>query len=321
MRRHFGSFGESTILPQIGRADKIGLSSPALPMRVPAVYVTCALVWGTTWFAIRRCIGEGGYPTFSAAALRFTLATAVVGALYAAGYGRPGPRNLRQLGALAGCGVLCAAGYALVYAGEQTIPGGLAAVLYGLLPLLTAFFATVGGVEKVQLRAVIGALVALAGIALLFADRAGVSGAQALGVGLVLVSVVISALYTTILKRVAADVSSLAATGVFLGTSAVVLAVLALVVDRRPVPWPPPAGPTVALVYLALVGSVGVFAAYFYLLKRVRLMTASTLVLVEPVIALTVDAIWERDVALSGRSYVGIAVTIAGVALTVLGRR
>jgi drug/metabolite transporter (DMT)-like permease len=298
----------------------VGLPSVRRVGAVPVVYLVCALVWGTTWFGIRRCIGEGGYPTFTAAALRFTLAAAVIGALYAAGYGRPGPRNLRQLAALAGCGVLSAAGYALVYAGEQSIPGGLAAVLYGLLPLVTAFFAIVGRVETVQPRAVVGALVALGGIALLFADRAGASGAQALGVGLVLVSVVVSALYTTILKRVAADVSSLAATGVFLGTSAVVLGVVALVVDRRPVPWPPPQGPTLALVYLSLVGSVGVFAAYFYLLKRVRLMTASTLVLVEPVIALTVDAIWERDVALSGRSYVGIAITIAGVALSVLGK-
>ncbi len=284
------------------------------------MYLICALVWGTTWFAIRRCIGEGGYPTFTAAALRFAIASAVLGALYATGRGRPGPRGVRQLGALVLCGLLCAVGYALVYAGEESISGGLAAVLYGTFPLFAALFATVGRVERVSPRALAGSLVALGGIAAVFADRAQVSRAQAIGILLVLASVVASALYTTILKRAAADVNALATTGVFLGTSAVALGVLGAAVDRRPVPWPPPPGPTLALAYLALVGSVVVFGAYFYLLKRVSVMTVSTLVLVEPLIALAVDAAWERGVTLDARSYAGMAVTIAGVAVSVLRR-
>jgi len=105
---------------------------------------------------------------------------------------------------------------------------------------------------------------------------------------------------------------------VFLGTAAVALGVFAGVFEREPIPWPPPAGPTIALVYLAVVGSVFVFACYFYLLKKVRLMTVAMLVLVEPVIALAVDALWEREVVLVARSYAGIAVTTAGVALSLL---
>ena len=34
--------------------------------------IVCALVWGTTWCAIRVCIGPGGYPPFLSTALRFT---------------------------------------------------------------------------------------------------------------------------------------------------------------------------------------------------------------------------------------------------------
>ena len=216
------------------------------------------------------------------------------------------------------CGLLSAVGYGLVYAAEQSISGGTAAVLYGTFPLFTAILATLGRVEKVRPRALAGSVVALVGIGIIFADRLQVSRAQGVGVLLVLASVVVSSLYTTILKRAGSDVNPLATTGVFLATSAVALGIFALLVDRRPVPWPPPAVPTIALLYLAIVGSVVVFAAYFYLLKRVTLMTISTLVLLEPIIALIVDAVGERDVVLVPRTYTGMAVTIAGVAVSVL---
>jgi drug/metabolite transporter (DMT)-like permease len=288
-------------------------------MLTPLAYVTCALIWGTTWFGIRRCIGPGGYPTFAAAALRFAIAGAILLAVRALGWGRPGPRSPRQVGALVLCGALSAIGYALVYAGEQSISGGLAAVIYGMFPLCTALIATIGRVEAIPRRALAGSTLALAGIGLVFADRLEVSRAQGAGVLLVLASVFVSALYSTILKRVASDVHPLASTGIFLGTAAFSLAAAAPLLEHRSLPWPPPLGPTVALVYLAVVGSVLVFLAYFVLLKRVTLMTLSTLALVEPVVALTVDAIGERDVVLSPRSYAGVAVTIGGVALSILG--
>lgn len=287
-------------------------------MRVAIVYAVVACIWGTTWFAIRRCIGEGGYPPLESASLRFLIAAGVLGALYASGRGRPGPRGGRQLLALAGCGVLCAAGYALVYLGEESIPGGLAAVLYGTFPLWTALFATAGRIERVSGRAIAGSLLAIGGTAYIFADRLDVSRAQARGVALVLVSVVVSALYTTLMKRAAAGVSPLASTGVFLGTSALVLAGAGAALEHRPLPLPPPVGPTLALLYLAIVGSVVVFAGYFWLMERVSLMTLSTLVLVEPILALAVDAAWERGVVLVARSYVGIALTIAGIGVSVV---
>jgi drug/metabolite transporter (DMT)-like permease len=288
-------------------------------MVLPLVYVVCALVWGTTWFAIRRCIGEGGYPTYGSAAIRFVIAAAILGAIYALGFGRPRPTR-RQVGAIVLAGLLGGASYGLIYTAEQRISGGLACVLYGTFPLATALAARIAGVERVSRRAIAGCVVALGGIAIVYADRLEASSEQAAAVTMVLVSVVASAIYSTLLKRAAATVSPIVTTGIFLATAAVPLSVAGVVADVRPLPWPPPLNPTLALLYLAIVGSVLVFIAYFYLLKHVTLMTVSTLVLVEPIVALAADAAWEREVVLDAGSYLGMLVTLAGVGVSVLER-
>ncbi len=282
-----------------------------------AAYVVCALVWGTTWFAIRVCIGPGGYPTIPAAALRFTLAAAILLPIVWRGWARPGPSGRRQWSWLVLAGLLNAVGYSLVYLGEENISGGLAAVLFGTEPLAVALLVTVTRTERVRATDIAGALIALAGIGLVFWDRLEVSSEQAVGVGLVLTAVLISCLHNLIMKRHAGDVHPLAAATVFITVTCVALWGFALARGWQELPWPPPLAPSLALLYLAGFGSVLAFAAYFYLLKRISLMTSASLVFVLPIVALGVDALWEKNVVLAGRTYAGIAVTLIGVVISV----
>lgn len=288
-------------------------------MKVAVAYVTCALIWGTTWYAIRACIGEGGYPTYAAAALRFTLAAVVLVALVVAVAARPGPRGRREWSWIIVAGLLNSVGYGLVYAGEVRITGGVAAVLYGTAPLMMAAVAPLTGTERPTAASLAGALVSLTGIGLIFWDELAVSPAHAAGVGMILGSVFCSTLYNIIFKRHAGEQHPLATNAVFLATTSVALWGFAFTVERRPVPWPPPAAPTVALLYLGIVGSVVAFAVYFYLLKRVRLMTLSSLTLVTPVVALAADALWEAQ-RVGPRTYAGAAITLGGVLVGMLLR-
>jgi drug/metabolite transporter (DMT)-like permease len=291
-------------------------------LRVPVViaYLACAFIWGTTYRAIRICIGAGAYPTYAAAALRFVLAAAILGVIWAAGWSRPGPIGRRAWGWLVAAGLLNFVGYALVYTAEESIPGALGAVIYGTAPLMTAVVAAVAGVERANRGAVLGALVALAGIALIMWERLSVSSSQAMGVAMVLASVLVSSGYNVILKREARGQHPLATNAVFLGTTAVAMSVLALA-RHEAIPWPPPLGPSLAVLYLAVVGSVVAFASYFYLLQRVRLQTSTTLVLWPPIVALGVDAIWEAQ-KIAPFTYVGVAVTMLGVGMNLyLGQR
>lgn len=282
---------------------------------VIVAYVACALVWGTTWHAIRVCIGPGGYPPFLSAALRFTVAALILAAAMGLGLGRPRP-DRRAMTWLGVAGLLNAAGYALVYRAEQDIAGGVAAVLYGTMPLITAAIAAITGTERLRATTVVSALVGVAGIAIIFWDRMAVSAGQALGVVLVLCSVVCASTFSVILKRHASASNPFANTAVFFPATAAALWVLTAALEREPLPLPLPAAPTAALLYLAVLGSVVTFGAYFYLVRHVRLATVTTLVLVEPVVALFVDALFERRAFATPLTYLGAAVTLSAVLVT-----
>lgn len=283
---------------------------------VVAAYAACAVIWGTTWYAIRVCIGEGGFGTYHALALRFVVAVAVL--LPLASRARPWPRGAQWM-YLALAGILDAAGYLLVYLGEERVPGAVAAVLYGTQPLILAVLLRATRIEELTRRHVVGAVVSLAGVAVLFLDRLDVSPEQAVGVALVLGSVLAATAYAMIMKRHASGVHGLVATTVFLGVTALVLVAVALA-STDELPWPPPAAPTAAMLYLAVIGSVVAFLVYFWLLEATTLQVTSTLVFVFPLIAIVTDALFERDISLTPRAYIGVAITLGGLAVSLRRR-
>lgn len=288
---------------------------------IAITYTICALVWGTTWFAIRQCIGPEGYPTLPAAALRFSIAAALLISLTQLFRLKPGASGAGQRAWLALAGILNGIGYALVYRGEESVSGGLAAVLFGTMPLFAALVAHVFRIEVIRPGHVVGSLISLCGIALIFGDRLSASARQGAGIALIVGAVVVSALYSAVLKEHTRHLHPLRGAATFVLVTAVTLWIISAAFGGGKLPWPPPVRPTVALLYLAIMGSVFTFASYIYLLKRVRLMTVMTLVFVQPTIALIVDALWEHEIMLTGSSYLGIAITMTGVAASLLWNR
>ncbi len=283
---------------------------------VVAAYIACALIWGTTWYAIRVSIAPGAFPTLVALALRFVLAALVL--LPLAIRARPWPRGKAWL-YLVIAGVLDAAAYLLVYLGEERVSGGVAAVVYGTQPLVLGILLSIVKIETITRRHVIGAVVSLAGVGVLFLDRLDVSPQQAIGVVLVFGSVVMATIYSTIMKRYGGDVPGIIATTIFLAVTAIVLGAIALA-SGEPIPWPLPTLPTVALVYLAVIGSAIAFLVYFWLLGKTSLLVTSTLVFVFPIVALITDALFEQAIPLGPQAYVGAAITLAGLAVSLRRR-
>ncbi len=276
-------------------------------------YLTCAIIWGTTWFAIRASIGPDGYPTILAAALRFTLAALVLAPL--AIFARPWPRR-GEWSWLVLAGALDALGYALIYLGERDVTGGLAAILFGTQPVILSMILIATGMEVVRPVDVISAVVALLGVGIIFADQLDVSTGQAAGVGLILASVVVSALYAMVIKRKGQRINPLVSTAIFVAVTAAFLWCGVAIHGDASIPWPLPMRATVALVYLAVAGTAIAFVAYFWLLARVSLVASNLLAFLLPVIALAIDAAFETDVRIGPRAALGIAVTLAAVVLS-----
>ena len=285
--------------------------------RVVVAYLVCAVIWGTTWFAIRVCIAPDGYPTLAALALRFAIAALLL--LPLAIRVRAWPTDPRVWRWLITAGVLDAAGYLLVYLGEERVSGGIAAVVYGTQPLMLAILLTLVRVESITRRHIVGAVISLAGVGVLFLDRLDVSPQQAIGVLLVLGSVAVATGYSTIMKRHGQGVHALVSTTVFIVVTAIVLGVIALVA-REPMPSPLPVKATIALLYLAVIGTVVAFLVYFWMLRRTTLLVTSTLVFVFPLVALLTDALFERAIPLGPRAYLGAAITLAGLAVSLRRR-
>ena len=105
---------------------------------VAGLYGLLVLIWSSTWVAIK--IGLEDCPALLGAGIRFAAAGLVLLAV-AAVQRRP----LRTDWVLAAVLALApfAFAYGLVYWGEQYVPSGLAAVLFGVLPLYTALLAGV----------------------------------------------------------------------------------------------------------------------------------------------------------------------------------
>lgn len=287
--------------------------------RLIGAFLLLTLIWGTTWAAIR--VGLQGVPPFTGVALRFAMAGTLLLALAPVLGVRLGRRGRREKALWLANGVLSfCLSYSAVYWAEQYIPSGLAAVLFATYPLFIgalAHFLLPG--ERLRGIAVLGVLLGFAGVAVIFSDDLNLLGGETVrrAALVMLVSPLVSAVATVLIKRWGSDVHPLSLSAVPMLIAGLVMGAVALAVERER-PLVLDARSVGALVYLAVLGSAVTFTVYYWLLSRVGATRVALMSYLIPIVAVAIGALL-FDEPLRPRLLAGSALVLAGVVL--VGRR
>jgi drug/metabolite transporter (DMT)-like permease len=205
----------------------------------------------------------------------------------------------------------------LLYWGELVVPSGLAAVVFASIPITSAFIARAFGIERLDGFKLIGALVALVGVVTLFAGQLG-ARVTALPLLAIYLATVCAALGSTLLKRgPRQDPLAANAVAAAVGAPVCLLASLALREERAlPTQW----GQAFPILYLAIVGSVGAFVVFAWLVNHWNVSTLAFIGVAVPVIAVALGAL-VREEQFRREHVAGSLLVLAGVVVAIASDR
>ena len=257
------------------------------------LYGLLVVIWSSTWVAIK--IGLEDAPALLGAGIRFALA-----GLLLLGFAALTRRPLRTDWLLAGLLALFpfALTYGLVYWGEQYIPSGLTAVLFGVMPLYTAMIgALLLHDEPLRARLLLGVLIALGGLALAFSEsldlgEEDLAAAGALAVVLSPLGASIGNISTKLRDGGRLDAIVVNGWGMLAG------GILLLLVSAPSESWGDFvwSGESVgSILYLAIVGSAIPFVGLMVLLRHLTAQAISFIAMLIPFGALALGALIESE--------------------------
>ncbi len=250
---------------------------------------------------------------FWGAAARFSAAS-VLFLVYAFIRRLPLPRGRALAGVLLFGILQFGLGFALAYWALQQLPASVGSVILASIPLFTLMFAFLTRIERFYIRGFLGALVSIAGIAVMFGESVGTEvPIPYLAAGLA--TAMVFALAAVVVKSFPkVHLATMNGLGMLIGS--IILVILSLVNNE---PRIIPGSPTTwaAFLYLVLPGSVGLFGLLLFILKRWTATAVSYQTVLSPIVAIALSY-WLLGEPLTNGLYLGSILVIAGVYIGVL---
>ena len=286
------------------------------------------VVWGSTYLAIR--VADRSIPPFAMAGARYLAAGAVLYPLAWLGSRRrtapgPGPAGGRAPSRLAQWGGMAVVGTMLLAFGnggvsyaEQTLPSGLAALLVASVPLWMALADRIINGKRIPVRGWLALVIGLAGIAVL--ARPSGTG-DVLPVLVVLGASVSWGIGSVLAGRLPAPTSPLVGSAMEMLAGGIVLAGLAAATGElaRVDPAHVSEQSLLGLLYLIGPGSLLALTCYVIALRRLPTAVVSTYAYINPVVAVSLGALFlgERP---TPATLVGGAIVVVAVAMLLINR-
>ena len=203
------------------------------------------------------------------------------------------------------------------FAVSRGMPAGIAALIVSLQPVLVSLFAAKYLNEPLRPRAVFGLILGLVGLFVVVIPRINMTGTNAISLVAVAASVIglLGGTSGTILqKKYGGAIPTLAGTSIQYAATALVLLVLALLVEEPNITWSPEF--IGALTWLVLALSFGAILLLFFLLAQGSAASVSSLYYLVPAVT-AIIAYFLFDEHISTLSLIGTAITVVGVWLVV----
>lgn len=269
------------------------------------------LVWGATWLFIK--IGLSESPPFYGAAIRFIIASAILGAI-AAWRGTKWPRGKRVWAWIVLSAFMMYAGsYAVVYFVEQHINAALTAILFASFP----FFVTVGAHfwlpnERLTILKVVGLTVGFTGVVTLFAGGATAPTTSAWWAPILMIlSPLTSALSNIVVKRHLIQEDPVVLNFVQMSIGVVFLLSLAMGFENfSDFKWNATA--VGAVLFLAVFGSAFAFVTLYHLLRTTSASRLSLIAFATPIVAAVLDWLVLGDIP-TWATAAGALLVLAGI--------
>jgi drug/metabolite transporter (DMT)-like permease len=286
-------------------------------MKARLVWLILCGIWGSTWLFIK--LGLADLPPITFAGIRFVIACTILFSLI---YIRriPLPRARADWILLATSGILSfGLNYGLVFWGEQYITSGLAALLQSTLPAFGLVFAHFHlPAERLTWTRIGGVVLGVFGVGVVFSNQLAVSGRQALAGCVALILSAMFAAYSNVLvKRFGKHLNPAVLSAGQMLFGLLLLLSVGIPLEGNPLRfhWTPMA--MIAMVYLAIVGSVIAFLLYYWLVLNMDVTKSMLIALVTPVVAVILGML-VLDEEFGWRTLAGGAMIILGIGLIVV---
>jgi drug/metabolite transporter (DMT)-like permease len=271
------------------------------------------LLWGSTFLAIRIAVET--VPPLFAAAVRFVLAGAILyGWARLQGGAKPSGLEWRNITILSL--FLFLISYGAVFWAEQSVPSGIVSVLVAMIPVWTALLQIcVFRKESLRWSLPISIALGLGGVTVLAFDPAAHLHPVA---SLVVMLGTVSWSLGTVLSKMLAVPKSMPINS---GAQMLLGGLMLLLCSGLGGEWHPlpvislRAG--LAILYLAVAGSIVAYTAYIWLLDRMRATVVTSYAYVNPVIALLLGH-WLGNEVLNARTAVGAGMVLLSVVVVML---
>lgn len=278
-------------------------------MNTTQQFVLSTLIWGTTWIAITFQV-DTATPELSVF-WRFLIATFIMAAITR--YKKqPLLPPMKQMPWVALMGLFYTLNYLFVYRAEIEISSGLVAVVSSAILFFNIILSRVFFGTRVTAMVMMGALIGFAGICSLFwIDIINLSTNTIHGAGYALAAAFNASLANMVALRCTRQGMSVLTMNVNWMFGVVIFTALYLIADQQAIYLPLDSHYLIALLYLAVFGSVAAFTLYLNLLHKRGPSLAGYVAILTPVVALVVSTLFE-GLQWEPNTYLGVALILLG---------